>query len=145
MSAKSNGGSLSDKWISGMLFLLRMYIPLMAFSIANAKALGLKQIRVTLKNILFLFASLWLFNEFAYEISLFVRNHFFDLALIPVPAEKQYAAESILGLVLVSFYFLGFHVTMTNSMILLNKGNIDERTGPVSALLPGWQDAGDRR
>jgi len=126
ISAKSNGGSLVDRWVHGMLFLCRMYVPLIFFSIANYKATTTKKITLSLNKLLLLFAGLWLFNEFAYEISLFVRGHIFDILLIPFPEDRQYFIESILGLTLVSFYFLGYHSAMTNSMHLLNHDHSDD-------------------
>ena len=35
ISTKNSGGPLTDKWIYGMLFLFRMYVPLILFSLAN--------------------------------------------------------------------------------------------------------------
>jgi len=128
ISAKYNGGLLSDKWIHGMLFIFRMYIPLILFSIANYKALTSKKIILGLKNIFLLFIALWLFNEFAYEVSLFVRGHIFELILIPFPEDKQYLIESILGLSLISFYFLGYYSAMINSMNLLDQDNHEKET-----------------
>jgi hypothetical protein len=111
--------SLSGKWIHSMLFFLRIYIPLIAFSVANYNTLTNKKIRLTFKKLLSLFIILWLFNEFAFEISSFVRAHIFELLLLPFPEDKHYLIESILGVPLISFYFLGYYSAMVHSMKLL--------------------------
>jgi len=118
-SANSFGGSLSDRWTQGMILLLRIYIPLVLFSFFNFKLLTRKRNNFDLQKFIFLFVTLWLFNEFAFELSLFVRGHIFELLLLPFPVDSHYFIESILGVVLVSFYFLGYHSAMTNSMNLL--------------------------
>ena len=128
ISRKNNSGSVSVEWIHGIIFLFRIYLPLILFSIAKYKALTIKKVTLSLKNTFFLFIALWLFNEFAYEVSMSVRAHIFELILIPFPDDKQYFVESILGLVLVSFYFLGYHSAMTNSLNLLTQDNSDEET-----------------
>jgi hypothetical protein len=121
LSARTHGGSPSDKWVHGILFLLRIYIPLIIFSITNYKMLTAHTSKLNFKNIVYLFVTLWLFNEFAYELSLFVRGHIFDLILLPFSEDQHYLIESFLGVVLVSFYFLGYHSAITNSIILLNE------------------------
>ena len=128
ISRKNNSGSVSVEWIHGIIFLFRIYLPLILFSIAKYKALTIKKVTLSLKNTFFLFIALWLFNEFAYEVSMSVRAHIFELILIPFPDDKQYFVESILGLVLVSFYFLGYQSAMTNSLNLLTQDNSDEET-----------------
>ncbi|KAA5532442.1 hypothetical protein F0919_16775 [Taibaiella lutea] len=120
LSIKNYGGSPSTKWLHGMLFMLRVYIPLIIFSITNYIVLTGHAGKLNFKNMLYLFTSLWMFNEFAYECSLFVRGHIFDLILLPFSEDNHYLIESFLGVVLVAFYFLGYHVAMTHSIILLN-------------------------
>jgi len=129
LSAKNYGGSPSDRWIHGMLFLLRVYIPLILFSFINYKILTGKKRNFNFQRFIWLFVALWLFNEFAYELSLFVRAHIFELILLPFPVESQYFIESILGVALISFYFLGYHSAMTNSMNLLNIDFKDNTAG----------------
>jgi hypothetical protein len=120
LSIKNYGGSSSTKWLHGMLFLFRVYIPLIIFSITNYNVLMKHAGKLNFKTILYLFAGLWIFNEFAYEFSLFIRGHIFDLILLPFSEDNHYLIESFLGVVLVAFYFLGYHVAMTRSIILLN-------------------------
>ncbi|MFI5142144.1 MAG: hypothetical protein ACHQII_07290, partial [Bacteroidia bacterium] len=61
-----------------------------------------------------LFLSLWFFNEFAYEVSLFVRPTIFNLILIPFSEERKYLYESLLGTTLIAFYFLGYYSALTS-------------------------------
>ena len=138
ISRKNNSGSVSVEWIHGIIFLFRIYLPLILFSIAKYKALTIKKVTLSLKNTFFLFIALWLFNEFAYEVSMSVRAHIFELILIPFPDDKQYFVESILGLVLVSFYFLGYHSAMTNSLNLLTQDNSDEETQQQQWVCSKW-------
>jgi hypothetical protein len=128
LSAKNFGGLPSDRWIHGLLFLLRVYIPLMLFSFINYKILAGKKKNFNLQKFIWLFAALWLFNEFAYGFSLLVRGHIFELILLPFPADSRYFVESILGVALISFYFLGYHSAMTNSMLLLNNDDLENNT-----------------
>jgi hypothetical protein len=121
ISAKNYGGSLLDKWINDLLFLFRIYIPLLLFSIAAYKTLSNKTVNLSFKKIIFLFIALWLFNEFAYEFSLFVRTHIFSLIVLPFSSDKRYLIESILGVPLVSFYFLGYYSAMVNSLLILEE------------------------
>ncbi len=128
LSAKNYGGLPSDRWIHGVLFLLRVYIPLILFSFINYKILTGKKQSFNLQKLIWLFVALWLFNEFAYEFSLFVRGHIFGLILLPFSVDSQYFIESILGVALISFYFLGYHSAITNSMLLLNNDNFKNNT-----------------
>src|SRR5450432_3512307 len=70
---QNNKGSFLARCLYGMVSLFRIYIPLILFSLANYKIITGKKCNVILKNIFFLFVIRWLFNEFTYEISLFVR------------------------------------------------------------------------
>lgn len=98
-------------WIRGIIFQLRIYIPLILFSL-------IIQIRVfktefTAKKLFFLLISLWLFNEIAYEFSLAVRTYLFELILAPINDQTYfYIFESILGTGLIACYFLGYYCAM---------------------------------
>ncbi len=56
------------------------------------------KLKINLKTVLSLYASLWFFNEFAYEFSLWVR-----------------------ALPLIAFYFLGYCSAMTTSLKLVEQ------------------------
>lgn len=101
------------RWIDSSLFLLRIYIPLLVFSFAIYKSTFDRWMKISFRKIIFLFVSLWLFNEFAYEISLFVRGHIFSLLLAPFDEDKKFFYESFLGIPLIAFYFVGYHSAMT--------------------------------
>src|SRR5438477_734084 len=73
----------ADIYIQETLFHLRIYIPLMLFSLAIWNLVDMQKPKITLRLVLFLYISLWLFNEFAYELSMWVRGHVFGLALMP--------------------------------------------------------------
>ena len=103
-----------EKYIHNLLFHLRIYIPLILFSLTIRSLLNFDKVKITFKRILFLYISLWLFNEFAFEISLWVRNHLFALLLLPFSdSYNYYLYESIIGIPLIAFYFLGYFSAMT--------------------------------
>ncbi|OQP62864.1 hypothetical protein A3860_26500 [Niastella vici] len=65
--------------------------------------------------------SFWLINELAFEFTLFIRGHVFQLLLIPVPEESQFFVESVLALPLIAVYFLGYHAAMTNAVLIFQQ------------------------
>jgi hypothetical protein len=102
------------KYFHDSLFHLRIYIPLFFFSITIRSLVSTDTARLTFKRVLLLYISLWLFNEIAYEMSLWVRTHLFALLLIPFSgSDKYYLYESILGIPLIAFYFPGYYSAMT--------------------------------
>jgi len=108
-----------DQYLHLTIFHLRIYIPLLLFSISIYFLKNSRKYKFTLKRLAFLYVSLWLFNEFAYESFLWTRNHVYDLILIPL-SETNYifVTESIIGIPLIAFYFLGYHSAMANSLKL---------------------------
>jgi hypothetical protein len=106
-------------WIHGILNLVDIYLPLMLISISIFWLLTGKVVSLGFKKLLFLWSSLWLFNEFAFEISMFVRSHIFGLFLIPLNEEHKYLYESFFALPLLAFYFIGYHSAMTTSVRLI--------------------------
>jgi len=140
LSLKNFRGSPADRWIHGILFLLRMYIPLILFSFVNYKILTGKKRNFNFQKFIWLFITLWLFNEFAYEVSLFIRGHIFELILLPFPLDSQYFIESIIGVPLISFYFLGYHSAMTNSMLLLNDDDLGNNTAGNTSIATSGAD-----
>lgn len=102
-------------WLQSILFLFRIYLPLIIFAITIFKLTSKKSLNLNFKKIIYLFVSLWIFNEFAYEISIFFRGNIFSLILIPSGEEKKYIFESLLGLILIAFYFVGYFSALTNT------------------------------
>jgi len=108
-----------DKYIHGLIFHLRIYVPIILFAFAIRSLAISDKTKITFKRILLLYISIWLFNEFAFEISLWVRAHLFKLILLPFSSsEYYYVFESFLGIPLIAFYFLGYHSAMTTSLRL---------------------------
>ena len=108
-----------DKYFSEWIFNLRIYIPLILFSLTIRSLTIHNKTKITFKRILFLYISVWLFNEFAFEFSVWVRTHLLRLVLIPfVKSDYFYLFESFLGIPLIAFYFLGYHSAMTTSLEL---------------------------
>ena len=103
----------TGSYIGTLMFHLRIYVPLFLFALSIRYLTNPGKTTLTLKNILFLYISLWLFNEFAFEISVWVRYHLFNLILLPIEdPNKFYLYESILGIPLIAFFFLGYHSAM---------------------------------
>jgi hypothetical protein len=106
-------------YIHELLFHLNIYLPLILFAITIRLLTTEKKSKLTFKRILFLYISLWLFNEFAFEFSLWIENHLFGLILMPfADSEKYYLFESFIAIPLIAFYFLGYYSAMTTSLIL---------------------------
>jgi hypothetical protein len=110
-----------QRWFHSILFQLRIYLPLILFSIVLYKLTTEKILKLNFKKVIFLYVSLWFFNEFAYEISLFARSHIFGLLLTPFAEERKYLYESFFGLPLIAFYFLGYRSAMSFSLIQTNE------------------------
>lgn len=101
------------RYIISVLFFIRIYGPLFLFSITIYKVSLGKFPVLGLSRVIMLFISFWLFNEFAYESFLFVRNYFFALVLLPFSEDQAYIMESVLGLFLMAVYIVGYYAAMT--------------------------------
>jgi hypothetical protein len=117
-----------QSWFHSALFFLRVYVPMVLFSISLYKLLFNRSLKLNFKKLFFLFVSLWFFNEFAFEISLFVRIYIFGLLLSPLAEEKKYLYESFLGIMLVGFYFVGYYSAMVTSLKLHDVQEVTEVT-----------------
>jgi len=97
-------------WINEVVLLLRNYLPLILFALIIQLCLG----KFTTKHIGFLLISLWLFNELAYEFIMLIRPVLFSLLMITLkPMTWRYVMESVLGIPLIAFLFLGYYCAMT--------------------------------
>jgi hypothetical protein len=108
-------------WLQGLFFWFQIYIPMLLFSLTLFRLLHRKWLSLSFKKIGCLLVSLWLFNEFAYEVFVFVRNQVFGFLFIPLNDEHVFAIESFLALPLVAFFMLGYHSAMTTSVRMLAK------------------------
>ena len=109
-------------YIHDLSFHLRIYLPLIFFALGIRSLNNYNKTKLTLNRVLFLYLSLWLFNEFAFEVSAWVRSHVFGLLLIPVDnPETYYLIESIIGIPLLAYYFLGYFSAMTTSLKLTER------------------------
>jgi hypothetical protein len=106
--------------LNASIYLLRIYLPIFLFSLSACKLLNNKTIKLNFKKILFVFISFWMFNELAYEFSVLIRSNVFDFIVGAFPFESQFFVESILGIPLIAFFFVGYHSVMTNSVILID-------------------------
>lgn len=105
-----------DKYLHGTIFQLRIYIPLILFSLGVYVLRTSEKVKLKARNILFLYISLWLFNEFAYELFMWCRYHVFALVLMPFDkSDSYYLLESVPGIVLMAFFFLGYHAVLTKA------------------------------
>jgi hypothetical protein len=109
----------ADLYIHNLIFQLRIYIPLMLFALTLWRLTTTKRSKLTFKRLVLLYVSLWLFNEFTYEVCMWMRVHFFELILIPFKySDKYYLFESFLAIPLMAFFFLGYYSAMTTSLRL---------------------------
>lgn len=109
----------ADIYVQETFFHLRIYVPLILFTLTIWNLVSSEKTKITFKTILFLYISLWLYNEFAYEISAWVRGHVFGLVLMRFgDSGKFYLFESLIGIPLIAFFFLGYYSAMTGLMRL---------------------------
>jgi hypothetical protein len=115
-SAQHTRNRSVDKYIHGTIFQLRIYIPLILFALGVYVLRTENKIKLKARNIFFLYISLWLFNEFAYELFMWCRYHVFALVLMPFDkSDSYYLLESVPGIVLIAFFFLGYHSALTKA------------------------------
>jgi len=105
------------------LYLLRVYIPLILFSIAIKKIVTENKRKITFINICQLCVSIWIINEFMYEFFSFIRLYLFGFILAPFEQDNKFIYESVFGVILIAFSFLGYYSGMTKS--LLSSDDID--------------------
>ncbi len=104
-----------NRYFNGLFYELRVYIPLILFSIAIYTLSPKPSVILSLKRILILFISLWIFNVITYEFTVWIRAYIIGLILMPVAdVERFYFWESFLGIPLILTYFLGYYSAMTN-------------------------------
>jgi hypothetical protein len=113
--------NLGLDYFHGLLFLCRVYIPLVLFGLIIYMLGNNRKPYIDLKKIFFFVISLWLFNEFAYEFSIIVRNQLLGFVLLPINSEKHFFIESFMGIFLIAFYFVGYHSAMSTSLKFLNE------------------------
>jgi len=114
------------QWIYYQVHFLRIYLPLFTFSYVNKLVLTSNRSAFTLQECLFLLISCWLINEVAFEFTLFIRSHVFQLIMIPVPGTSKFLLESVLALPLIAAYFLGYHSAMTNAVLIFQQNGEPE-------------------
>lgn len=106
-------------YLSNTIYHIRIYLPLILFSLTILYLTKEQVSKLSSKRILFLYISLWICNEMAYEFFGWVRIHVFELILLPFrDSENSYLIESILGIPLVALLFLGYYSAMTTSLRL---------------------------
>lgn len=103
-------------YFNSLIFFFRIFLPLVVFSLVTYKLAYGRKIKINFRKIIFLFIAVWLFNEFAYEFTSFFRDYIFPLFLMPFKPQQIFFVESILGLPLIAFFFLGYHSAMTYSL-----------------------------
>jgi hypothetical protein len=103
-------------YLNSLIFLIRLFLPLIIFGIYTYKLAYNKNLKLNFRKVLFLFIAVWLFNEFAYGFTFFVRDYIFPLFLLPFKHQQIFFIESVLGIPLIAFLFLGYHSAMIYSL-----------------------------
>ncbi|MCW3104154.1 MAG: hypothetical protein JWO09_2594 [Bacteroidetes bacterium] len=104
-------------WFYYLLFHCRIYLPLIMFSYMVCKLAAPGKVRFTLYKTFLLFVALWLFNEFSYELYMFINNTLFRLVFASVETpDTLFILEGIFELFLIAFFFLGFHSAITSPL-----------------------------
>jgi hypothetical protein len=109
-----NGDPDLRRWGMSLLFQLRIYIPMVIFAIVVQRLTGNRSPGINFRKLILILVAFWMFNEFAYELSLAVRSLLFALVLIPFKEESKFIYESILGTGLIAFYFIGYYSVFTS-------------------------------
>jgi hypothetical protein len=107
------------RWLYGIVYLVRTYLPLLIFTYSNHKILTNGKASQQGANWLYVFTTIWLCNVVAMDVWYFIRYYLFDLLLLPFPDTRRFLFESILSVPLIASFFLGYHSAITNSMQLL--------------------------
>lgn len=111
------------KWMYNFLmYPCRGFIPWMLFSLSIYKVTADVKLNWTFKKVCFVFIAFWIINAFSYELSVYIRVYVLDLLVIPVDLERKFVFESILGIGLIAFNFVGYYSVMTTSLRLLEPG-----------------------
>ena len=93
---------------------LRKYVPPLLFAVAIHWLTNDGELNVNLKELLFLFISIWLFNVVAFEFYTLIRVTVFDLILLHFAnAELLIFYQSILSIPLMGVLFVGYYSAMT--------------------------------
>jgi hypothetical protein len=103
-----------EKWLSLVLYELRIYVPIILVSIAVSKSLFGKDIRINVKGIFFLLVCAWLFNEFMYEFSILFDGMVVSFFLSFVNFEdSRFIINLLISVPLFAFFMLGLTSVMT--------------------------------
>jgi len=101
------------KWVHGVLWYFRIYIPIVAFAFAVRNRIGNNRIPVSRKSFLVLLISVWMFNEFSYELMSLFRSVVIHFVTMFIKSDQtKFLVESVLGIPLLAFCFIGFAVVM---------------------------------
>jgi len=101
------------KWSHGVLWELRIYLPIVAFAVAVSKRTWKDRVSFSSKSILVLLISAWMFNEFSYELMSLFRSVLIHFVTMFIKSDQtKFLVESVLGIPLLAFYFIGFAVVM---------------------------------
>ncbi len=120
------------RWFHSISFLLKIYSPLIIFSILVYRISNSSFPKISLKRLSLLFISVWLFNEFGYEMTSFFNYEILSLIKIPFKTPSSYFYfNSIVDIVMLSLLMIGYHSSMTKSLSLSE--NILHESKEISA------------
>lgn len=106
-----------DRYITNIWYHLRIYIPMILFTLTVHSLIMPGRGKISMKKILFLYVIFWILNSLSYQLSLWVSFYIFRLFLLPVEdPEKYYLIESFLSIPLIACYFIGFYSAMTTTL-----------------------------
>lgn len=109
------------KYFHTLCFMWRIFIPLLLFAIVNYYTLTRSFPIRSIRQFFILFILLWLFNEMAFEISLFTDDYLIGLPMILFSnSSNKFLIESILSVPVGALLVAGFYCAMQISMEILN-------------------------
>lgn len=103
-----------SSWFYSLFYYLRIYVPLLLFSIVLGLLFTNGKINFSFRKLCFLLISLWLFNMFSYELYAIISSLIFKLIFTSLPTpDQRFILESIPGFFIIAFYFIGYHSAMS--------------------------------
>jgi hypothetical protein len=106
-----------EKWASAVIYILRLYMPLVLFALTIQICTSGAKFKA--RNIVFLFITLYFFNEMTFLVISLMRTCVFELLLCLFNSKtSHFIAESILGAGLMASFVIGYHCAMTGPFVL---------------------------
>lgn len=117
-----------ERWSSAVIYILRLYTPLVLFALTIQ--ICTSGAKFNARNIVFLFITLYFFNEMTFLVISLMRTCVFELLLCLFNSKtSHFIAESVLGAGLMASFVIGYHCAMTGPFVLEQEAVEDAEEG----------------